>query len=207
MGFLFMKQVGRLLVPLLLLPVLFCQAQEHADLNNTAGVVPSASAPITPDTYVIGPSDVITVTVWQQPTLSGSMLVRPDGMITLPLLADIAASGMTPSQLAEQISTRLKKYFRDPSVSVVLTQINSKKIYLLGEVAKKGPVELTYGMTLLEAISSAGGLTDYANAKKIYILRGEAGGQQRIPVHYKQALKGNSEFNLALKTGDTIVVP
>jgi polysaccharide export outer membrane protein len=202
-----MKQSARFLVPLLLLPVLLCQAQDHTHLDKTVGVISSASATIAPDTYVIGPSDVITVTVWQQPTLSGSILVRPDGMITLPLLADIAASGMTPSQLAEQIATRLKKYFRDPSVSVVLTQVNSKKVYLLGEVARKGPVDLTYGMTLLEAISSAGGLTDYANAKKIYILRAEAGRQRKIPVHYKQALKGNSEFNLALKTGDTIVVP
>jgi polysaccharide export outer membrane protein len=206
MGFVSMNQVKCFLVPLFL-PVLFCQAQDHRQVDNTHTVTPSAAATVTSDTYVIGPSDVITVTVWQQPTLSGSILVRPDGMITLPLLADIAASGKTPLQLADQIATGLKKYFRDPNVSVVLTQINSKKIYLLGEVAKKGPVEMTAGMTLLEAISSAGGLTDYAHVKKIYILRDRAGRQQKIPVHYKQALKGNSEFNLALKAGDTIVVP
>jgi polysaccharide export outer membrane protein len=114
---------------------------------------------------------------------------------------------MTPLQLADQISTKLKKYIQDPNVSVVLTQINSKKVYLLGEVAKKGPMEMTPGMTLLEAISSAGGLTDYANTKKMYILRDDAGKHEKIPVHYKEALKGNSELNLVLKSGDTIVVP
>jgi polysaccharide biosynthesis/export protein len=128
-------------------------------------------------------------------------------MISVPLIGDVAASGLTPLQLAELISTRLKKYIEDPNVSVVMTQINSKKIYLLGEVTKKGAVEMTPGMTLLEAIASAGGLTDYAKRGKIYILRDEAGKQQKIPVHYKQALKGQSGSNLALSAGDTIVVP
>jgi polysaccharide export outer membrane protein len=128
-------------------------------------------------------------------------------MVSVPLLGDVQASGMTPLQLADQISTKLKKYIQDPNVSVVLTQINSKKVYLLGEVAKKGPMEMTPGMTLLEAISSAGGLTDYANTKKMYILRDDAGKHEKIPVHYKEALKGNSELNLVLKSGDTIVVP
>jgi len=89
----------------------------------------------------------------------------------------------------------------------VLNQINSKKIYLLGEVGRKGPLDMTPGMTLLEAIASGGGFTDYANVKKIYILRGQGGKQQKIPVHYKEALKGDSQFNLVLQSGDTIVVP
>jgi polysaccharide biosynthesis/export protein len=159
------------------------------------------------DGYVIGPSDVLTVTVWKEQTLSGSLLVRPDGMISLALLGDVPAAGMTPSQLADQIANKLRKYIHDPNVSVVLTQINSKKIYLLGEFAKKGPIDMTPGMTLLEAIASGGGVTDYANVKKMYILRGEGGKQQKIPVEYKKALKGNSELNLPLKSGDTIVVP
>jgi polysaccharide export outer membrane protein len=89
----------------------------------------------------------------------------------------------------------------------VISQIHSKVVYLLGEVARKGPIEMTSGMTLLEAISSAGGLTDYANTKKIYILRDISGTQQKIQVHYKEALKGNGTLNLVLKPGDTIVVP
>jgi polysaccharide biosynthesis/export protein len=158
--------------------------------------------------YVIGASDVLTVTVWREPTLSGSILVRPDGMISLPLLGDVPASGLTPLQLADQISLKLKKYIQDPKVSVVVTQIHSKLVFLLGEVGRKGPVEMTPGMTLLEALSAAGGVTDFANTKKMYVLRNEkVGSQTRIPVNYKEALKGNAANNIVLKPGDTIVVP
>jgi polysaccharide export outer membrane protein len=133
--------------------------------------------------------------------------VRPDGMISLALLGDIQASGLTPLQLSDQITTKLKKYIQDPNVSVVINQIHSKVVYLLGEVVKRGPVEMTPGMTLLEAIASAGGLTDFANKKRIYILRNDSGTQGRIAVNYKQALKNGGPLNLALRAGDTIVVP
>jgi polysaccharide export outer membrane protein len=168
---------------------------------------PAPAAGVAAETYVIGASDVLTVTVWKEPTLSGSILVRPDGMISLPLLGDVQAAGLTPQQLADQITNKLKKFVQDPNVSVVIGQIHSKIVYLLGEVGKKGPIEMTPGMTLLEAIGSAGGLTEYANAKKIYILRDEGGKHLKIPVHYKEALKGDSTLDLALKPGDTIVVP
>jgi len=125
----------------------------------------------------------------------------------MSLLGDIQASGLTPVQLSDQIASKLKKYINDPKVSVVIYQIHSKVIYMLGEVVKKGPVEMTPGMKLLEAVASAGGLTDFANAKKIYILRNEGKTQQRIPAHYKEALKGDALYNLVLKPGDTIVVP
>jgi len=202
-----------LLIVAFFVPTLFCHAQDKEPAGKPAQVAAPAPAGLASaagtasDSYVIGASDVLTITVWKEPTLSGSLLVRPDGMVSVPLLGDVQASGMTPLQLADQISTKLKKYIQDPNVSVVLTQINSKKVYLLGEVAKKGPMEMTPGMTLLEAISSAGGLTDYANTKKMYILRDDAGKHEKIPVHYKEALKGNSELNLVLKSGDTIVVP
>ena len=202
-----------LLIVAFFVPTLFCHAQDKEPVGKPAQVAAPAPAGLASaagaasDSYVIGASDVLTITVWKEPTLSGSLLVRPDGMVSVPLLGDVQASGMTPLQLADQISTKLKKYIQDPNVSVVLTQINSKKVYLLGEVAKKGPMEMTPGMTLLEAISSAGGLTDYANTKKMYILRDDAGKHEKIPVHYKEALKGDSELNLVLKSGDTIVVP
>lgn len=159
------------------------------------------------DSYVIGPSDVLAITVWKEPTLSGSVLVRPDGMISIALLGDIHAAGLTPLELSNQISTKLKKYIQDPNVSVVIAQIHSKVVYLLGEVMKRGPVDMTPGMTLLEAIASGGGLTDFANTRKMYILRNVSGKQIRIPVHYKEALKGDGTLNLALQSGDTIVVP
>jgi polysaccharide export outer membrane protein len=159
------------------------------------------------DSYIIGASDVLNVTVWKDPTFSGPVLVRPDGMISIPLLGDIPAAGSTTLQLKEVIAAKLRKYLQDPQVSVILTNVNSKKIYLLGEINKKGPVDMTPGMTLLEAVSSGGGLTEYAKTKKIYILRDENGKHEKIPVDYKDALKGNSALNVALRPGDTIVVP
>jgi len=200
--------LARVLILALFMPCLSCVAQDNDPAPKPAeSALPGMSMGAAMDTYVIGPSDTITVTVWKEPALSSSLLVRPDGMISMPLLGDIQASGVTPLQLADVIATKLKKFIQDPNVSVVLMQIHSKIIYLLGEVAKKGPVDMTPGMTLLEAISSAGGLTDFANAKKIYILRNEAGTHQKIPVHYKQALKGDSTLDVVLKPGDTIVVP
>jgi polysaccharide export outer membrane protein len=178
------------------------QAAQAVQAAATAAAEGTASS-----SYVIGPSDVLTITVWKEPTLSGTILVRPDGMVSLALLGDVQASGLTPLQLGDQIALKLKKYIQDPNVSVVVSQIHSKVVYLLGEVGKRGPVEMTPGMTLLEAIASAGGLTDFANQKKIYILRNDTGSRQRIPVHYKEALKGDGTLNLALKPGDTIVVP
>jgi polysaccharide export outer membrane protein len=157
--------------------------------------------------YIIGPSDQLTITVWKEGSFSGSYLVRPDGMISIPLVGDIQAAGLTAAQLGNQISLRLRKFLLDPNVTVLISQIHSKVVYLLGEVMKKGPVEMTAGMTLLQAISSAGGLTEYANTKKMYILRTESGKQSSIPLHYKLALKGNGTDNLELHPGDTIVVP
>jgi polysaccharide export outer membrane protein len=222
----------RLLILAFFLPSLFCYSQST---EPAAGPTPTAPAPATPgpatpgpatpgaatpgpvapasvpgvdaNTYVIGPDDVLTVSVWKEPTLSASPLVRPDGMISLPLLGDVQASGLTPLKLADEIAEKLKKFVQDPTVFVIVNAINSKKIYFLGESGKSGPIPMTPGMTLLEAISSAGGLSEFANVKKIYILRDEGGKHIRIPVHYKEALKGNSQFNLVLEPGDTIVVP
>jgi polysaccharide export outer membrane protein len=208
-------KLGRLLVLAFFVPSLFCPAQDKESAGKPAPPALAAPAPApaamaagaAADTYVIGASDVIAISVWKEPTLSGSLLVRPDGMISLPLLGDVQASGLTPLQLADQIATKLKKFVQDPNVSVVVSQIHSKVVYLMGEVGKKGPIEMTPGMTLLEAIGSAGGITEFANAKKIYILRDEAGKHEKIPVHYKEALKGDSALDLVLKPGDTIVVP
>ena len=173
----------------------------------TAPAAQGGTVPAEADTYVIGPTDVIVVTVFKDSTLSGSLFVRPDGMISIPLLGDVLASGKTPLQLAAEITVKLKKFIQDPNVTVVLSQMNSKKVFLMGEIGRTGPLPMTPGMTLLEAIATAGGLGQYANAKKIYILRTEDGKQQKIPVQYKEALKGDASLNLPLKSGDTIVVP
>jgi len=186
---------------------LWCVAQSNAPAATAIPPSTAAVASDPADTYVIGASDVLAVTVWKETNLSGSLLVRPDGMISMPLIGDVLASGATPNQLKGQIAEKLKKFVQDPNVSVVVSQIHSKNVYLMGEVGKKGPIEMTAGMTLLEAIGSGGGLTEFANKKKIYILRDEAGSRQKIPVHYKEALKGDRTMDLALKPGDTIVVP
>jgi polysaccharide export outer membrane protein len=202
-----------LLIAAFLAPALFCHAQNKAPADQPAAqdaarpTASDAAAPAITESYVIGASDVIAVTVFKEPTLSNSLLVRPDGMISIPLLGDVKASGKTPLQLADEIAAKLKKYVQDPNVTVILNQMNSKRVFLIGEIGKTGPIEMTPGMTLLEAIATAGGLNQYANAKKIYILRSEAGTQQKIPVQYKQALKGDLSLNLILNPGDTIVVP
>jgi len=209
----------RLLILACFLPSIICHsqnpepaakpAQATAPAQVTAPVpaAPNAGAGIDSNTYVIGPSDTLSVSVWKEPNLSGSVLVRPDGMISLQLLGDVQASGLTPLKLADEIAEKLKKFMQDPTVFVTVNAVNSKKIYFLGEGGKSGPIPMTPGMTLLEAIASAGGLTEYANVKKIYILRDQAGKHERIPVHYKEALKGSSQFNLILEPGDTIVIP
>lgn len=161
----------------------------------------------TSETYKIGAGDLLIITVWKETALSGSYLVRPDGMISIPLLGDVQASACTPARLAGELESKLKKYIQNPSVTVQISQIHSKVVYLLGEVTKKGPIDLAPGMTVLQAIASAGGLTDYANSKKIYILRNDGGRQVKIAAHYKEALKGDASVNVPLQPGDTIVVP
>jgi polysaccharide biosynthesis/export protein len=168
---------------------------------------PKGTTMIDSTSYVIGAEDNLQVTVWKEPTLSGTFPVRPDGMISLVLVGDIPAAGITPVQLGNDIATRLKKYIQDPSVSVVVTAVNSQRIFIIGEVGKVGPMMLAPGMTPLQAISAAGGLSTFANAKRIYILRGPQGKQTKIPFNYKQALKGESKQLVTLQPGDTIVVP
>lgn len=157
--------------------------------------------------YIIGADDVLQITVWKEPTLSGTVPVRPDGMISMVLLGDVPATGMSPMQLGANITERLKKYIQDPSVTVVVSAVNSQKIFLIGEVQHVGPIALTPGMTPLQAVSAAGGLTNFANGKRIYILRTANGKQEKIPFNYKLALKGDSRELVSLRPGDTIVVP
>ena len=208
---------GSILVVAILAPSLFGLAQDKAPTAQDAAkpaaqdtakpAAPDAAKVAAADNYVIGASDVLAVSVFKEPTLSNTMPVRPDGMISMPLLGDVQASGKTPLQLADEITVKLKKFVQDPNVSITLIGMNSKKVYLIGEVGRTGPIEMTPGMTLLQAIATAGGLSEYANKNKIYILRNEAGNHLKIPVQYKQALKGDSSLNLTLNPGDTIVVP
>jgi polysaccharide biosynthesis/export protein len=179
-------------------------AQEPAKAPATGD--PNYAGPMDASRYVIGPQDSLQVTVWKEPTLSGTIPVRPDGMISLVLVGDIPAAGLTPTALSTDISQRLKKYIQDPVVTVVVLGVNSQRVFLVGEVGKVGPIMMTPGMTPLQAIVSAGGLTPYASSKRIYILRSVGGKQQKMPFNYKQALKGDNA-GVSLLPGDTIVVP
>jgi polysaccharide export outer membrane protein len=164
------------------------------------------AGPIDASRYVIGPEDSLQITVWKEPTLSGTFPVRPDGMISLVLVGDMPAAGVTPMALSANITQRLKKYVQDPVVTVVVLGVNSQRIFMVGEVGRVGPLMLTPGMTALQAIVTAGGLTQFASVKHIYILRTVSGKQQKIPFNYKQALKGVDQ-GPSLLPGDTIVVP
>lgn len=179
--------------------------------QNNAGKADPAAAPkavSTDPNYVIGAQDVLDISVWKEPDLTRTVPVRPDGKISLPLLNDVQAAGLTPTQLADQITANLKKFVTDPQVTVIVTEINSQRVYILGEVTRPGAYPLLPQMTLLQAISSAGGFTQFANQKRIYLLRQENGKQERHPFNYRDAINGkNSDQNLVLKAGDQIVVP
>jgi polysaccharide export outer membrane protein len=158
--------------------------------------------------YLIGAQDVLDVDVWKEKELTRTVEVRPDGRISLPLLNDIQAAGLTPMQLAANITDGLKKFITDPQVTVIVTQINSQRVYILGEVNKPGAYPLLPGMNVLEALSTAGGFTMFANTKKIYVLRQEAGKQKKLPFNYKRVVSGKSaDQNVVLRAGDQIVVP
>jgi polysaccharide export outer membrane protein len=164
----------------------------------------AAAPPIVGADYVIGPEDQLQVTVWENPQLTGSVLVRPDGNISMPLVGDVSAAGLTPLQLAASITEKVKNYVKDPVVNVAVVGVNSKQVIMVGEVNHVGPVPIRAGMTVLQAIVTAGGLTPFANKKKIYVLRGEPGKQQRLPFNYKKALLND---DMLVQPGDRIVVP
>jgi len=158
--------------------------------------------------YKIGAQDVIRVDVWREDQLTRTVPVRPDGKITLPLLNDIQASGLTPMELAGVIREELKKFITNPQVTVSVSEINSRRIYVNGEVNKSGAYQLIPHMTVLQALSGSGGFTAFARIKNIYVLRNENGKPVKIPFNYKQAITGkNPEQNIELQPGDVVVVP
>jgi polysaccharide export outer membrane protein len=188
-------------------PVLSAEPTEPASPPPASPIAPDAGPPSLSSNYIIGADDSLKVEVWDNDKLSGSVLVRPDGMITLADIGDIPAAGRTPTQLAAEITTRVKKLVIDPTVTVTVLAVNSKRVFMIGEIGHVGPLAITPGMTILQAIATAGGLTPYANRKHIYILRGEPGKQQKIYFDYTKAVKKGDMQGVELIPGDTIVVP
>jgi len=198
--------ITRLVLAFALATVAFCAAVATGQAKNDPpdpNVPASKAAP----SYVIGPDDTLFISVWKEPDLTETLPVRADGMISLPLLNDVRAAGLTPMELGATITDRLKKYVDDPRVTVVVTQMNSQRVYVTGEVLHPGAMTLTPQMTVLQALASAG-FTQFANTKGIYVLRNENGSSKKYPVNYKKLIKGeDTAQNIMLKPGDTIVVP
>ena len=168
----------------------------------------STPAPAQLAEYIIGPEDVLQVTVWKEADFSGSVPVRPDGRISLPLLNDVQAAGLTPVQLSAYITGQLKQFINEPRVTVTVTGMNSHRAYVMGQVTRQGAVLLVSNLTVLQALSAAGGPAPYAKTSKIYVLRMVGGKQTRIPFNYGAAIRGKSpEQSFVLMPGDTIVVP
>jgi polysaccharide export outer membrane protein len=173
------------------------------------GTGPATDAGITPPAdYVIGADDQLKIVFWRDDSLSGEVVVRPDGKISLTLLNDVQAAGLTPNQLRESLIQAAAKYVTDPSVTVIVKAINSRRVYVTGQVNKPGPYLLNDNMTILQMLAVAGGLQEWADADHILVMRTEAGQTKSYKFNYKDVRKGKSlQQNILLKPGDTIVVP
>jgi len=182
------------------------------DGAKSGGAAKPAQAPATVSArpvdagYKIGPQDVLRVDVWKEAEISRSVPVRPDGKISLPLLNDVQAAGLTAAELGVTITEGLKKFINSPQVTVTVMEINSRRVYVTGEVMRPGAYPLLPNMTALQALTSGGGFTQFANTKKIYVLRTENGKQAKHPFNYKAVLDGKAD-DIPLQPGDTIVVP
>lgn len=168
-----------------------------------------SGAPDPPGAYVIGPDDVLAVMFWRDKDLSTDVVVRPDGKISLPVLGDLQAGGLTPDQLREAVTGEARRFIEDPSVTVIVKQINSRKLFITGQVEKPGPYPMSGPTTVLQLIAMAGGLREFADGKRILIMRTDpAGGQTSFLFNYRQVRSGkNLKQNIELKPGDTVVVP
>jgi polysaccharide biosynthesis/export protein len=158
--------------------------------------------------YVIGPDDVLSIAFWRDKELSADVVVRPDGKISLPLLKDVQAAGYTPEQLTAALVKTASKYIAQPNATVIVKEIRSRKVFIIGEVLRPGAFPLTGDMTVLQLISLAGGIQEWAKTNKIVIVRKEEERERRLNFNYREVLKGQrTEQNILLKPGDTVIVP
>ena len=182
------------------------EARNASAARNAAPVAPTGVA--LPSDYVIGPDDVLTVFFWREKDLSGDVAVRPDGRISLPLLNEVQAAGLTPEQLRVRLTEAAAQLLEEPNVTVVVKGINSRKVFITGQVGKPGPYPLMGPLTVAQLITVAGGVQEYADAKNITILRTENGKQISIRFNYDEVKRGKKlQQNIELKPGDTIIVP
>ena len=183
-------------------------AQDEAEAKPKSGTSAPQVSPAQDAEYKIGAQDVLRIDVWKEPEISRTAPVRPDGRISLPLINDVQAAGLTAAQLAAVIADGLRKYITNPQVTVGVTEINSRRVYVTGEVTRPGAFPLLPNMTVLQALSSSGGFSQFAKLKSIYVLRTEDGKQVKHPFNYKEVVSGRKpELNIPLQPGDVIVVP
>ena len=168
----------------------------------------AATIAVAPADYVIGPSDLLAIVVWKEKDLTVDVVVSPDGRISVPLLNDVQAAGLTPEQMRLMLTQSLARFIQQPIVSVVVKQIANNRVFIAGQVLKPGPYPLAGPTTVLQVISMAGGVTEFADRKNIMVTRMERGGQRTFHFNYGDVIKGKSlEQNILLKAGDTIMVP
>lgn len=178
------------------------RAQSASPTNGAAGAVE-----VSPE-YIIGPGDVLGIVFWREKELSGDVAVLPDGRITLPLLNEIEAAGLKPEELRVRIMEAAKRFVTDPTATVVVRQVNSRRVFITGMVSKPGPYPLYQTITVLQLIATAGGLLEYAKGDEIIIIRPEHGRQISFSFNYKDVARSKSlSQNIELKPGDTVVVP
>ncbi len=183
-------------------------AEQRSDGGASAGAAAATVATALPAGYVIGPEDVLTIVFWRDKDMSGDFVVRPDGKISLPLLNDVQAAGLTPEQMRAQLEKSAQKYIEDPNASVVVKEIRSRKVFITGNVAKPGTFPLTGETNVLQLIAMGGGLLEYADSKHIVVVRTENGAQEQFKFNYNDVIKGKQvQQNILLKPGDTVVVP
>lgn len=187
---------------------------QQAPSRRTSAATPPATVNVPPRVaippgYLIGPDDVLTIVFWRDKDMSTEVSVRPDGMITLPLLNDVQAAGLTPDALREHLTVAAARFVAEPNVTVVVKAINSRKVFVTGMVAKPGPYPLTGPTSVMQMLAMAGGLHEFAKSKNITILRTDRTGRQiALPFNYKDvASRKNLKQNIELKPGDTIIVP
>ncbi len=178
------------------------------NMTTVQPVVPANVPPPPPD-YVIGPDDVLQVLFWREKDNSAEVVVRPDGMISLPMLNDVQAGGLTPEELRKKVVAESMKFFKDePDVSVIVKTINSRRVFITGQVGKPGAYPLGAPTTVLQLIAMAGGLGEWASGKNIIVMRVENGKEVPIKFNYKEVVAGkNLKQNILLKPGDTVIVP
>jgi polysaccharide biosynthesis/export protein len=175
----------------------------HAVVSDASADKPAVDTPVG---FVIGPDDVLSIVFWRDKEMSTQVTVRPDGKITLPLLDEVQAAGLTPAALRAQLIDASKRFFGNPNITVVVNEIHSRKVFITGQVFKPGPYAITTATTVLQLISMAGGLKDFADSSNILIVRREGGRPSSYAFNYKEIRK-NLHQNIELKPGDTVLVP